>query len=79
MAAKQGDTASSTTKAEKARAKKKAWEKAQKRRKAGDYTPVSKMMDDDLKENESKYVVEGRKKKPKKKKKKYTKLLSGDK
>lgn len=79
MAAKQPNTDSSTTKAERAKARRRAWNKAQKKRKAGDYTSVSKLEEDDLNENESKHVVEGRKKSKKKKKKKYTKLLSGDK
>lgn len=79
MAARQESVGRVTTAKEKAKAKRRAWNNAQKKRKAGDYTPVDKLMEADLKENESKYVLEGRKKKKKKKKAKYKNLLSGDK
>lgn len=78
-----------STKAEREAAKKRAWKAAQKKRAAGDYTPVSELVDADMKKNEANYVIEARMeakkkkktKKPTKKKpkKKYSDLLSGDK
>ena len=68
------------TAAEKRRLRRRAFNRAQKKRAAGDYTPVEQLMDEDLEENGSKYLIELRKKQyklKKKKKKNFDGLIEG--
>ena len=68
--------AGGATKAELDRIKRRAWQAAQKKRRAGDFTPVDKLIKEDLKKNRSKYLIELRSK-TKNSKQKFNKLIEG--